>query len=393
MDRYGLTDAYATIIGYIGAFAIVFLISILVYILAKKIFIKMVIGQIKKSKFKWDDTLLNRKFFDRMITLMPLLIVHSGSTYLGIFSEPVKFIAFMLILVQIARIAGCFLESVNDIYSRFEVSREKPIKGFLQVIKIIIYVLVGILILANLMGTNPYVMLSGLGAVAAIFSFIFKDTILGLLAGVLLSVNDMLRIGDWIEMPKYGANGDVMDITMNTVKVRNFDMTITTVPAYALISDSFKNWRGIAQIGGRRIMRSVYIDIYSVKFCTMDELVRFKEIEMIRGPIDTKIDEISAGKENDITNLGVFRMYLEEYLDRHPSIHKEITHMVRELTPTEKGIPLEVYAFTNDIGWESYENTQSEIFEHIVAMTEKFGLTLYQQPSGLDVKKLHRKFE
>ncbi|HCX64967.1 MAG TPA: mechanosensitive ion channel protein MscS, partial [Eubacteriaceae bacterium] len=234
-------------------------------------------------------------------------------------------------------------------------------------------------IVAIVIGTSPLVLLSGIGAMAAVFSFIFKDTILSLVAGVLLSVNDMLRIGDWIEMPAYGANGDVVEITMNTVKVKNFDLTITTIPAYALISDSFKNWRGIIESGGRRIMRSVSIDLDSIKICDDEMHERFQSIPELKDLIE---------KDKSLTNLAVFRIYLDEYLKRHPMIHQNIIQIVRQLPPTTQGVPLEVYAFSKDLDWVNYEGLQAEIFEHIFAVISDFDLRIFQEPSAEALRKV-----
>jgi miniconductance mechanosensitive channel len=261
----------------------------------------------------------------------------------------------------------------------------------------------GIVILANLLGKSPFIYLSGLGAMAAVFSFIFKDSILGLVAGMLLSLNDMLRIGDWIEMPKYGADGDVIDVTMNTVKVQNFDRTITTIPAYALISDSFRNWRGMQETGGRRIKRAINIDTSSVKFCTHDMLDKYKKIHLLNEYIESKekeIEEYNSINQIDtsllvngrhLTNIGTFRIYIANYLKHHPKIHQGLIQIVRQLPPSENGLPLEIYAFTNDINWVNYEGIQADIFDHILAVAKEFDLDIFQNPTGQDIRNIGNK--
>ena len=386
LNRYQISETFAEISGFLITVSIMGMISILGYVFLKKFVLPGIARHIEGNKLKWDDFLLKRKVFDKAAKLIPLFVLYLGSPFLGFWEQGIKKATSILILILIANIAGCLLEAIDDIYSTTEVSKEKPIKGFLQVIKITVYVLVAISIIASLMGTNPFVLLSGIGALAAVFSFIFKDTILGLVAGVLLSVNDMLRIGDWIEMPNYGANGDVLEITMNTVKVKNFDLTITTVPAYALISDSFKNWRGIKESGGRRIMRSILIDLNSIKLCSHADLQKYQSIDFIKDFLQSKIIETNNDDSKMITNAGVYRAYLEAYLKNHPQINKNILHIVRQLQPTEHGLPIEIYAFTKDIDWVNYENIQAEVFEHVIAAVNRFDLRVFQNPSGYDLK-------
>src|SRR5690625_4416117 len=290
------------------------------------------------------------------------------------------------------------LSVINDVYQTYEVSKEKPIKGYIQVVKIIVIVIGIILVIANLMGESPIILLSGLGALSAVLMLVFRDSILGLVAGVQLTSNDMVRVGDWIEMPKYGADGDVIDISLNTVMVRNFDRTITMVPSYALISDSFINWRGMQESGGRRIKRALYIDMTSIEFCTEDMIESFKGIHLLDNFIANREQEIETYNEkNDInrnnlvngralTNIGVFRAYISEYLQHHSGIHQEMTLMVRQLAPGENGLPLEIYAFTNSTQWTVYESVQADIFDHLFAIAGEFGLRIFQNPAGSDLK-------
>jgi miniconductance mechanosensitive channel len=269
------------------------------------------------------------------------------------------------------------------------------------VVQIILFILGGIVIIAHWLGESPFILLSGIGALSAVLLIVFRDSLLGLVAGIQLAANDMVRVGDWIEMPKYEADGDIIDISLNTVKVQNFDKTITTIPSYALISDSFKNWRGMQASGGRRIKRSLFIDTNSIKFCTEEMIEKFKTIKFLTEYITSKEREIAEyNAKNEInrnnpvngralTNIGVFREYINQYLQHHPGISQEKTLLVRQLAPTENGLPLEVYAFTNDIRWDVYETIQSDIFDHLFAVAPEFRLQLFQNPSGIDFRKIY----
>jgi miniconductance mechanosensitive channel len=257
-----------------------------------------------------------------------------------------------------------------------------------------------ILVISNLMGQSPVILLSGIGALSAVVMLVFKDSILGLVAGIQLTSNDMLRVGDWIEMPKYDADGSITDISLNTVKIQNWDKTITTIPTYAMISDSFKNWRGMQNSGGRRIKRSIYIDTNSISFCTPEMIEQFEKIQYLENYILTKqkeindynvrykIDRSSLVNGRALTNIGVFRAYIQAYLEKHPGIHKEMTLMVRQLAPQETGLPIEIYAFTNKTEWAVYEGIQADIFDHILAIAPSFGLRIFQNPTGHDFKQL-----
>ncbi|MEH7113776.1 mechanosensitive ion channel domain-containing protein, partial [Neobacillus niacini] len=288
----------------------------------------------------------------------------------------------------------------NDIYQTFEISKIRPIKGYIQVVNIVVITVGIILLIADLIGKNPLIFLSGIGALSAVLLLVFKDSLLGLVAGIQLSANDMVRVGDWIEMPKYGADGDIIDISLNTVKVQNFDKTITTIPSYALISDSFINWRGMQTSGGRRIKRSLFIDTSSITFCTVEMIEKFKNIHYLSDYIVVREREIAEfNSKNDInrtnpvngralTNIGVFRAYISKYLQHHSGINQEMTLLVRQLAPTEHGMPLEIYAFSNDIRWAVYETIQADIFDHLFAVAKEFGLRLFQNPSGEDLKTI-----
>ena len=304
-----------------------------------------------------------------------------------------------IIIVALSVING-LLNALNDVYQTYEVSKVKPIKGYIQVIKIVVFILGAVLVIANLVGESPLILLSGIGALSAVLMLVFKDSLLGLVAGIQLSANDMVRVGDWIEVPKYGADGDVIDISLNTVAVQNFDRTVTMLPSYALISDSFKNWRGMQASGGRRIKRALYIDTTSISFCTNEMIENFKSIHYLTDYITEREHEIEEYNEKNhinrnnvvngraLTNIGVFRAYITQYLKHHPGIHQEMTLMVRQLEPGENGLPIEIYAFTNDTKWAVYETVQADIFDHLFAVAQEFGLRMFQNPAGSDFQAL-----
>lgn len=289
--------------------------------------------------------------------------------------------------------------SFNDIYESFNVSKSRPIKGYLQVAKIIIYILVFVSIISILLGENGFGWVAGFGAFSAVLMLVFKDPILGFVGGIQLTSNNMVEIGDWISMPKYGADGTVNEITLTTVKVQNWDKTITTIPTYTLVTDYFQNWRGMEESGGRRIKRSINIDMRSVKFCSEELLERFKKIQILTEYLNRKNNELknynTKYKVEGIeivngrrqTNLGIFRAYLKEYLRRKPEINTEMTFLVRQIQPNENGIPIEIYVFSKIKDWAIYEDIQSDIFDHILAVIPEFELEIFQNPTGADFSK------
>ena len=353
-----------------------------------------------RTKTDWDDVLVQRKAFHRLSHLAPALVIYGMAPY-ALQTEGLITLAqggakvYMLLAGLLA--IDAVLNSANDIYQKYEVSRRMPILGYLQVVKMVLTIAIAIFALAIIIGESPVVLFTGLGALTAVILLIFKDSILGLVAGIQLVANDMVRPGDWIEMPKYGADGDVVEITLNTLKVRNWDKTISTVPTYALISDSFKNWRGMSESGGRRIKRSVFIDISSIRFCSPEMIEQFSKIHLVRDYVAGKrkeleefnrkheVDESVMANGRRMTNVGTFRMYLVAYLRNHPKIHQDMTFLVRQLQPTEKGLPIEIYVFSNDQAWANYEDIQADIFDHIFAALPEFGLRPFQNPTSHDV--------
>ena len=340
----------------------------------------------------------------RLARIVPALILYEGVQAVPHLPSAVMLVtrnvaaAFMIVTAVMAIAAALTL--VNTVYSRRPEAASRPIKGYVQVVKIILFAISAILVLATLMDRSPLLLLSGLGAMAAILMLVFKDTILSLVASVQLTSNDMLRVGDWIEMPQLNADGDVIDIALHTVKVQNWDKTITTIPTWKLISESFKNWRGMEQSGGRRIKRALLIDQASVAFLDPAERERMGRFALIDDYLERKQDELEtwngalakAGRDpvntRRATNLGTFRAYVASYLQAHTGINQDMTRMVRQLDPTPQGLPLEIYCFTATTSWVAYEGIQSDIFDHLIAILPEFGLSLYQQPGGLDVARL-----
>ena len=352
---------------------------------------------------QWDNVLVEKHFIRRLLHFIPLIILY-------IFIPPILegtavhtlSITLVNILLLIAGMLtlDALLNSILVIYESSTISKEISITPFVQVVKLLLYFVTVILIISILVQKTPLYILSGLGALTAVLLFVFKDILMGFVGGIQLIANKMVAPGDWIEMTKYGADGDVLEITLTTVKVKNFDNTITTIPTYALINESFKNWRNMNLSGGRRIKRFVYIDLGSIKFCSSEMLERFKLIQLISKTIQDRqqeilefnqqnnIDESTLVNGRRLTNIGVFRSYVEAYLRHHPMIHQEMTFIVRQLSPGEKGLPIEIYVFCKDTNWTAYESVQADIFDHILAVVPEFDLQVFQEPSGTDFQKL-----
>lgn len=398
MIGFGINESTARYLSTGILVIFIALLSIFAYFISKEVVLRALSHFINNTQCEWDNVLLERRVFHKLSHIVPAIIIYSFATALSE-QMPIiqKFSLAYIFLVGIF-VVDALLNSMDDIYRTYEVSKNKPIKGYLQVAKIFVYIIGGIVIIATIIEQSPLLLLSGIGALTAVLLLVFKDSLLGLVAGIQLSSNDMIRLGDWIEMPKYGANGNVIDISLNTVKIKNFDKTITTIPTYALVSDSFKNWRGMKQSGGRRIRRSVYIDTTSIAFCTdemldefekihyLSDYIRDKKDKMALYNLENKVDTSHAINVRRLTNIGTFRAYIQIYLRNHPKIHKEMVQMVRQLPPGEHGLPLEIYVFTNDTAWANYESIQSDIFDHILAVVPEFGLRVFQKPTGYDIR-------
>ena len=402
--EYFLTDSNspetAMLLARVSYIVAIIIIATISDLIAKKIILRIIGYIITKTSTSWDDKLHKRKVFSKISHLAPAVVLYlftpmalTGFGTLIIIAQ--KLIVVYILLVVINTIFA-FLNASQDIYDTFDASKEVPIKGFIQITKLIVFILALVIALAIILNKSPIYLISGLGAMTAVLLLIFKDAILGLVAGIQLIANRMIAKGDWIEMPKYGADGDVVDIALTTVKVQNFDNTITTIPTYTLISESFKNWRGMQESAGRRIKRSINININSIAFCTDEMLNRFSKIQYISDYIETKKSEVSTYNSDkkidtsllvngrNMTNLGTFRAYIVKYLENHPMINKDLTLLVRQLAPTEHGVPLEIYTFSSDKNWVNFEKIQSDIFDHLFAVLTEFDLEPYQSPSGSD---------
>jgi len=400
----GLGTAAADIAAIGLALAVVILLSIISDLIARRMLLSGIGYIISRTGAKWDDILLERKVFNKLAHLAPAMVIYLATPFIfkGYTAVTATIMSGVMIYIIVIGmlVMDAFLNAILEIYQNFEVSKEVPIKGFVQVLKIVVYFLAGILIIARILDKSPLYLLSGLGALTAVLMLVFKDVILGFVAGIQLSANKMIANGDWIEMPQYGADGDVLEVALTTVKVQNWDKTITTIPTYALISGSFKNWRGMSESGGRRIKRAVNIDMSTVKFCTDEMLKRFSSIQYISNYIDriTKeiaednsaknVDESNPANGRRLTNIGTFRAYAIEYLKQHPMISQEMTFIVRQLAPTAHGLPIEIYIFCKDKDWTNYEAIQSDIFDHILAVIPEFDLKVFQNPTGNDFKRL-----
>lgn len=399
-ENQGIPGVGSLLIAWTLSIITVLALAFIVNFIGKKVFLKSLNFFIKKSQFKWDDVLADRHVFDRLTNLLPALVIYLFASAFGEAQDLIQRVSLSYMCLIGLLVSYSLLNAAIDIYQTFGISREKPIKGYLEVIKIILALFIGIVILAMLMNRSPWGLLSGLGAMTAILLLVFRDSLLGFIASLQLTFKDMVRVGDWIEMPKYGADGDVIDVSLYTVKVQNWDKTITTIPTHLLVSDSFKNWRGMKKSGGRRIKRAIYIDINSIRFCTAEMLDRFKKFQRISNYIekkkkeiedfnkDSKIDASEIINSRNLTNIGTFRAYVQAYLQNHPKIHNDMTFLVRQLQPTQNGLPLEIYVFSNDQEWANYEGIQSDIMDHLFAVLPEFDLRAFQAPSGHDFRKL-----
>ncbi len=380
---------------------VLLIVCVAVNWIAKRVIVGILHKIAHRTKATWDDILVARGVYMRLSHLAPGLLLFYGAALFAndAFGMWVQRVALAYVGLCVAASLHALLNALQDIYRSLQSTLAKPITGYVQTAQLLMWLGAVIYAVATLMGRSPAAFLAGLGALSAILMLVFRDTIMGLVAGVQLTANDMVRLGDWIEMPKFGADGDVIDITLHTVKIRNFDQTITTIPAHALIADSFKNWRGMQEAGGRRIKRALLIDLHSVGFCSERDLKRYESVEILAPYLKERRREVGDwNKQRNVkagcplngrrlTNLGTFRAYIAAYLKQHPGIHQTgMVFLVRQLEPTEKGIPLEVYVFTNDTRWTVYEGIQADIFDHLIAAASWFGLSLFQAPGGRDIR-------
>lgn len=378
----------------------ILLMAFIVYFIAKRVVVHLIHRIFTKTESNLDDVLVERKVFARIAYLAPSWVLYKlmpeALTSYPVFARGTETAIQIYFVVVVMLIVDSIINALIDVYKSFAISRQIPIQSFAQVAKLVIYFVAIITVISLVIGESPLKLFAGLGAMTAVLMLIFKDPILGFVAGIQLSYNKMVGIGDWVEIPQHKADGDILEIGLTTVKVQNFDKTITTVPTQSLINESFKNWRGMQESSGRRIKRSIYIDINSVNFCNEERIKRYCKIDYISEYIRAKqneIDEYNASFANAnmslvngrrITNVGTFRAYILAYLKNHQQINKNLTLLVRQLAPTEMGLPLEIYAFSSEKDWIKYEEIQADIFDHLFAVAKEFDLRIFQRPSGAD---------
>lgn len=384
--------------------AVLLLAAVIIDLVARRILVRAARRLAERSRVTWDDALVSHNVFGRLAQVLPALVVFLAVPFVpGVPEALVRLLrsvatGYMVLMLTLTLTAA--LSAGNTIYSALPVARERPLKGFVQLVQIVIWILGGVLIVAAVLDRSPLLLISGFGAMTAILLLVFKDTILSLVASVQLTAQDMVRVGDWITMPQFGADGDVIDVQLHTVKVQNFDKTITTIPTHRLITDSFQNWRGMTEAQGRRIKRSLHFDVSSIRFQTDEEIRHFRRFVLLTDYIDDKqreLAEYNARLEREVaddvnrrrlTNIGTYRAYARNYLKHHPRIRHDLTLIVRQLPAGAEGLPLEIYCFTATTVWVEYEGIQSDIFDHLIAIVPEFGLRLYQRPAGSDLSGL-----
>lgn len=404
LNTLGLDNYYTHLI---TATTLLILVSLLLYItdyIIRNVLLKVVKTFILKSKTSLDDILIHNKVFDYFTHIIPWIIakilfpiIFLGFPNLTRFTLKVTDIFLVIAIILFIR---SLVKSSRDFARTLKSMEDKPLDSYFQVVSIFLYFVAGIIIFSMLTGTSPWAFLVSLGAASAILMLVFKDTIMGFVASIQVSSNDMVRVGDWIEMSKFGADGTVIQINLNTVKVQNFDKTITTIPTHLLISDSFKNYRGMQVSGGRRIKRSINVKISSIRFLEIEEIEELKKIQILapyieermaeinQYNIDTQADPSMPVNGRKITNVGLFRAYITRYAERNPGIHQDMTLMVRQLHPNEHGLPIELYMFTNDIVWTNYETIMSDMFDHLLASIKFFKLEVFELPASDDLRSL-----
>lgn len=394
-------------------------VAVLSWFIARRVILASLTHIISRTQNEFDDVLLEKKVLSRLSHLAPAVVIHEwapqlfrtelftgagrtaeeAATRSAYWTGLVQDIASLYMLVVGLLTIYAVLDAVTEAYHRAK-RWDVPIRGFIQATKIIVFFVIAVMILSTLTEKSPAYFFTGLGAVTAVLLLIFKDSILGLVAGIQIATNRLLSKGDWIAMPQYGADGNVLDISLNTVRVQNWDMTITTIPTYALVSQSFKNWRGMSESGGRRIKRQINIDMNTVKFCDEEMIERFRKIRHISEYIEMKRQEVASYNQElevddeclvngrRLTNLGTFRAYVKAYLENHPKVHRGMTLLVRQLAPGDNGIPIELYVFSAEQAWVAYEGIQGDIFDHLIASLREFDLRVFQNPTGRDLEQL-----
>jgi miniconductance mechanosensitive channel len=398
----GLAD-YPIIAAVIGV-TLLAVVALIADLVAKRQLVLLLSELAVRTRSTWDDALIEQRVFSRFAQCVPAVVVMIGAKWIpGIGAGTLRVIenvalAYLALVITLA--LGALMSAANGIYEQYPIAKDRPLKGYVQVAKIILYCIGAILVIAALLERSPLLFLSGFGAMTAVLMLVFRDTILSLVASIQLIGNDMVRVGDWIEMPECKADGDVIEVALHTVKVQNWDKTITTIPTHKLISESFRNWRGMSESGGRRIKRSLLLDQTSIRFLTDDETAKFKRFALLEDYITAKRQELStenSGLNSNeasavnlrrLTNVGTLRAYIKSYLRSRTDISDTLTFLVRQLPPGPDGLPIEIYVFANTTEWAAYEGIQADIFDHLLAIVPEFGLRVYQKPSGMDVRAL-----
>jgi miniconductance mechanosensitive channel len=378
----------------------VLILSLVVYFIAKKYLIRILSILIRRSKTQYDDIILERIKPHRIAYIAPLLVLYNFAYLIPSGEQAIRQIIAALIIGVLALTIGAFLDSLHAIYQNLEKFHGTPIKGYIEIVKIFIFIVGAILVISLFTGKSPLGLLSGIGAITAVLLLIFRDTILSLVASFQITSGDLVKVGDWIEVPKFGADGDVIDIALHTVKIQNWDKTISVIPTHELLMASFRNWRGMTESGGRRIKRAIHIDVNSIKFCDDDMIKRFEKIHLLTDYVKQKQQEVKAYNQEQaidlsepvdgrrMTNVGTFRAYIKAYLRNHNKISQDMTLLVRQLAPGPHGLPIEIYAFTNDTAWSNYEAIQADVFDHLFAIASEFDLKVFQYPTGKDLESV-----
>ena len=379
---------------------VVLVVSYLMYLIASRIILVSLKKLFKHTATHVDDVFVEKGAFHRLAYLVPLLVIYLSADLFPEYSDYIRRFLSALLVVVLILVINAVLDAVNVIYRQSKFAQVLNIKSYLQISKLLLNILGGIIVIAIVIDKSPIYLLSGIGALTAVLLLIFKDTILSFVASIQIHSNDLFKVGDWLEVPQFGADGDVIDIALHTVKIQNWDKTISIIPSHKLIESSFKNWRGMSESGGRRIKRSIYIDQTSIRFCDEQMIEKFKSFKLLAPYMEAKLAEIDAANADEninmqalvngrrLTNIGTFRAYITAYLKNHPRIHQDLTFLIRQLAPSEKGIAIEIYVFTNITDWIAYEAIQADIFDHLLAVLTEFELQVFQNPTGKNFEQL-----
>lgn len=402
--EWGFGEHQAYIAGNILAILLIVALAALAYLIARFYLVAGLSYLVRRTNNKWDDIILERGVFNRLAKFAPAIIIHelADEFFVANFENIVQITqkgAIIYMILVTVLFLDAFLNALVDINLKYDLSRQRPIRGYVQAVKVFAAIVAAIAAISIIIDKSPFLLLSGLGALTAVILLVFKDTILGFVASVQLTGNSMIHVGDWISMPNYSADGNVIDITLTTVKVQNWDNTISMIPIYALISDSFINWRGMSESGGRRIKRALRLDMTSVTFLDEAGIAKLGEVKLLEHYLQRKREELAADRKargcntpnintRRLTNVGTFRAYALEYIRQHPQVNQDMMVMVRQLAPSELGLPMEVYCFSSDKAWVVYEGIQADIFDHLIAVLPEFGLRVFQQPSSYDFRSL-----